>query len=166
MPDRTLLTAARLRELLHYDPDTGIFTWRVTRGSARPGGIAGHPGSGGYLRVGIYGVGWQANRLAWLYMTGEHPMHEVDHINGVRVDNCWSNLRAATSSQNQQNMRRAMVHNSTGLLGVSYDKSRGAFLARIRVNGRLKHLGRFTHAQDAHAAYLAAKRDLHPYGTL
>lgn len=114
------LTAERLRKLLHYDPETGEFTRLHDRGKRfKAGSVSGcldH--STGYWRVRIDDCLYHGHRLAFLYMTGEWPKHEVDHMNGRRSDNRWSNLRDVASSVNQQNQRRARADNKCGDLGV------------------------------------------------
>jgi hypothetical protein len=164
MPDRTTLTAARLRELLHYDPDTGVFTWRVKRrGTASAGSIAGTVNDG-YVKIKVDGVRWGAHRLAWFWMTGSAPADEIDHQNGDHCDNRWSNLRQGTHADNMQNQITAQADNRTGLLGVRRRGKR--FGAEINANGVKRWLGAFGTAEEAHAAYVATKRELHPFGTL
>lgn len=98
------LTADYLRHLLHYDPLTGIWTWINPRSSKlRPGDRAGSIQTKGYLYIKIDGRSYIAARLAFLYMTGELPKDEVDHINRVQSDDRWENLRQATRSQNNLN---------------------------------------------------------------
>jgi len=150
---------ATLRELLFYDSETGIFTWLVKR----PGWLKVGDGAGylleGYRVISLHGRQYKAHRLAWLYMTGSWPEEEIDHKNGKRADNRWSNLRLATRSLNKQNMRKARSDNQVGLLGVS--PNRKNFQAEIRLNGRGYYLGTFRTPEAAHAAYLRAKRVLH-----
>lgn len=158
------LTCARLRELLHYDPDTGRFTWRVRKANCvQIGDVA---GSSLRNRMVVM-IDWRPyglHRLAFLYMTGAWPKGQVDHIDGDWTNNRWANLRDVSASINQQNKRRAHRNNKTGFLGVCYHK--GRFQATIQVAGRSLHLGRFDSAEQAHAAYVEAKRKLHPGGTL
>jgi hypothetical protein len=149
------LTAAKLRDVLHYDPETGVFTWVAARQKVRVGEKAGCIENTGYVRIRLFRRIYCAHRLAWLYMTGEWPVDFVDHINGARADNRWANLRAATKSQNMSNSRR-IASNTTGLKGVSRAGNR--FRASIQINGQARHLGSFRNAEDAHAAYLAAAR--------
>ena len=161
-----LLTAARLRELLDYHPETGLFRWRV-KPSKRiaAGALAGSPGRGGYLRVQFGGVTSYCNRLAVLYMTGSWPVGIVDHRNGDTANNEWLNLRDTSEGINQQNRHRASKRSKTGLLGVSVSGS--LFQAHIREPGvsgspgKQRYLGSFATAQEAHGVYLAAKRQLH-----
>lgn len=160
-----MITAERVRELLSYDPATGILTWRVHRGGkAKKGERAGSPDRKGARQISFGGRVLREHRLIWLYMTGRWPDPEVDHGNGNSEDNRWKNLREATSRFNKENRRRANKNNSTGLLGVSeYDDK---FRARITVGGREIWLGRFDTASAAHQAYVEAKRKLHEGGTL
>lgn len=107
-----------------------------------------------------------AHRLVWFFATGEMPPHEIDHINGDPADNRIANLRLATSAQNKQNIRNARRHNSTGYLGVSWNKDREMYRADIALNGKRKFLGHYPSPQEAHSAYLLAKAALHPFQTL
>jgi hypothetical protein len=161
------LTAQRLRELLNYDADTGLFTWRVTIGCGhrreqvkrRAGDNAGYVNADGYVMIGIEGREYRAHRLAWLYMKGEWPASLLDHKNREKADNRWDNLREADKSVNSQNVLGARSSNRTGLQGVSYQAN--GYFARIRLNGAVTYLGRFKSADEAHQAYLTAKRRLH-----
>lgn len=158
------LTAARLRELLHYDPLTGVFTRRVrTSQNNRAGDVAGGVNKGGYVQISVDGKLYYGHRLAALYMTGEW-VAEVDHRYGVRNDNRWGELRIGDRSFNRQNLRSAMKTSITGLLGVSPSFSK--FEARICVNRKTHRLGRFDTPEAAHAAYIAAKRELHSACTI
>jgi len=163
----SLLTAMRLRSLIRYDPETGLFTNLVTRGSrAIAGAIAGSPDADGYLQIKIDGENLKAHRLAFLYMTGEWPVDLVDHRNGVVSDNRWDNLRNATPITNSQNKHKAYSSNELGILGVSYDKARCKYIAQLAIEGRQTNLGRFDTAAAAEAAYIAAKRLHHEGNTL
>lgn len=150
------LTAERLRECLAYDPETGVFTWLVAPNRRiRVGRIAGVAcRTHGYRLIKVDGVGARAHRLAWLYMTGEWPAADIDHINGDRADNRWSNLRQATSTQNHANSKRPK-HNTSGVKGVTWDSSRGQWMAGVQINGKRVHLGRFDSIEAAAAAYRA-----------
>ena len=160
-----MLTYERLREVLHYSPETGVFTRLVrTSRSVKVGDVAGTVDASGYIRIRVDGVLYLAHRIAFLWMTGEWPQQLVDHINGVRDDNRWSNLRPATNAENQQNQRRAQSSNKLGLLGVTPVGKR--FVAQIKVDWRQIHLGTFDTPEQAHDAYIAAKRRLHSGNTL
>jgi hypothetical protein len=156
-----MITLTRLREVLHYDPATGVFTWLKTLSKRRSAGLsAGSLRSDGYIVIKIDDVRTRAHRFAWLYMTGAFPKEQIDHINGVRNDNRWCNLRAATRAQNLANARLA-VTNTSGMKGASWHRAAQKWHAQIRVDGRRIHIGLFDTAQDAHAAYMAKARELH-----
>lgn len=159
------LTADRLRELLDYCPDTGVFTWRVRAAKCvKVGDVAGRFDAYGYWRIQIDGRKHLAHRLAWLYTTGEFPPDQIDHINGDRSDNRIANLRAATDAENKHNRRKPNSNTTSGYLGVS--PRYGKFRAQIWLDGKGKHIGSFGSPEEAHAAYLKAKRELHPFGTI
>ena len=155
------LTAQRLRELLHYDPETGVFTWRVTASYRRIAGsvAGGQKTSKGYLRVGIDREVYMAHRLVWFHVHGRWPSSDVDHINGVRSDNRLSNLRDVSRSVNLQNRRASSKPGR--LLGTAWVESRQCWHANIKKNGQVKFLGAFQTEGDAHEAYLAEKRRIH-----
>lgn len=159
------LSAERLRELLHYDHETGVFTRRVTVAhNAKAGDVAGCLHSDGCIVIRIDRRLYKAHGLAWLYMTGEVAAGDIDHKYGIRNDNRWSELRPVSHGQNMQNQRRARVDNQVGMLGVS--PSRGRWKAQIKVDGKNKFIGRFDTPEAAHTAYLEAKVRLHPFQTL
>jgi hypothetical protein len=153
-----MITAEELRLLMSYDPETGLFKWRVSRSSnARAGDVAGcvakqHDGRE-YRRIRVRGHLHRAHRLAWLYAYGEWPNEEIDHINGDGLDNRLSNLRIATSSQNSCNTR-LKSDNTSGIKGVFPHGEK--WRARIKVGGRLLCLGIFTDKEDAAEAYRQA----------
>lgn len=150
------LTHEKLLESIHYDPETGVFTrLKSDSHSAVLGLIKGNPMGAGYKSVRIGGNKYYMHRLAWFYVHGAWPRHNIDHINGDRTDNRIANLRDVTQAENLQNMRRPKAYSSTGMLGVA--KFRSKFRAEIRINGKKKHLGVFDTAEAAHAAYMSAK---------
>jgi len=158
---KTDLTAARLRELLHYNPDTGVFTWvepAINKQFLR-GSIAGSRMVNGYLSLCIAQKRYYCHRLAWLYMTGESPREHIDHINGNPADNRFCNLREATRCQNMQNLR---AKRST--VGAFFHKTFGLWYSKIRVNKVDLFLGYFKTEMDAHNAYKQAKLTHHPFG--
>lgn len=156
---RKILTADKLRDYLNYSPETGIFTWRTTRRRHwLLGTIAGAVHSGGYIRIYIDGREYYAHRLAWLYVHGEWPKHQIDHINGDRNDNRISNLREATSTQNHANTR-IRSDNKTGMKGVSIHSGSGRWRARIMLGRKEKHLGFFETKEEAAEAYKAAAQE-------
>lgn len=171
MTDRnSTLTAARLRELLTYDPATGVFTWRVKRrGAPGIGAIAGasegrpNPSGFCYWNIGVDYGHYKRSRLAWLYVYGQWPAGEVDHKDGNESNDSIANLREATRRQNSQNtgLRK---HNAARLKGVRYykrDVLRKHWNARINVNGIEKCLGYFLTDVEAAAAYDEAAIRLH-----
>jgi len=163
-----MITQSRLKDVIGYNPVTGIFTWKITSGKAVKGKIAGsiHV-CNGYYRISIKNKEYRAHRLAWLYMTGSMPTNEIDHINGIRSYNRFENLREATRSGNLQNQRKANSKNiSTKLLGAAFHKPSGTYFSRIQINGAVKFIGAFETAQKAHDAYVSAKRQAHPFGML
>lgn len=154
----SLVTQEQLKASLHYDPDTGEFTWLRSTNSRRAGERAG-TSRGGRIIIAIKRIKYRAHRLAFLYMTGEWPEHDVDHINGQPEDNRWINLRDVTHRTNIENQRTARADSSTGVLGVTWYS--GKYVARITVHGVKRHLGRFADIAEAEQAYLTAKRGLH-----
>lgn len=155
-----LITQTRLKELLKYDPISGLFAWRIQAGNRiHAGDLAGSQTQYGYWSIFVDGHRYQAHRLAWLYMTGDWPKDETDHINGNRVDNRFQNLREASKTINQQNQRKPRKDNTTGFLGVS--RNGAAFMSQICVNGEQKYLGTFKTPELAHIAYLENKRNSH-----
>jgi len=148
-----MLTQARLRTLLTYDPETGEFRWRVQRGGKPVGTVAGTLRDNGYLQIMIDRVCRRAHRLAWLYVVGEWPVGSLDHIDGDPLNNRIANLRLADGTQNNANAK--MHHtNKSGHRGVHFDRSRGKWVAYISAHGRRRHLGYF----DDIAAAIAVRR--------
>lgn len=159
-----MLTQARLKHLLHYDPESGMWTWLVDRPGrgAKVGDRPTHKEGSGYIQFSVDGRNYHSKRLAWLYMTGDWPPEEVDHIDLDRANDRWSNFRLASHSQNMAN-RAVFSNNHLGVKGVRRDANMKSkpFRARIYVDGRSKHLGYFETAELANAAYLAAADKQH-----
>lgn len=154
------LTAARLRELLHYDPETGLFKRRHGR---RAGAIAGSRNpSHGYIIVRVDGREYRAHRLAWLYVNGCWPVEQVDHRDGDRQNNAFSNLRECNNAENSQNRRRRS-DNASGFVGVTWDRQVCRWRSQIKKAGRNVCLGFFDDPARAHSAYLHAKASLHEF---
>jgi HNH endonuclease len=145
-----MLTQERLRELLAYDPETGLFTWRSRRKGVQVGEIAGSVERNGYTGIKIDQKHCLAHRLAWLYVYGGMPAGDIDHINRNRADNRIENLRAANRSQNCANAR-LWKNNTSGLRGVR--KFHKKWRATVGYGGRLYHLGTFATAEEASRAY-------------
>jgi hypothetical protein len=165
---RQELSVEILRNNVSYSQETGVFT-RIKNHPKRKylaGSITGVQRPDGYIQIMIDGKIYLAHRLAWLYVHGVMPKKNIDHINGVKTDNRIENLRDVAQSVNLQNLQRARKNRkSSRLLGVSHS-NRGTCLARpyrarIVVDGRELSLGTFATEQEAHQAYLAAKRIHH-----
>jgi hypothetical protein len=171
---RIPLTQERLRELLHYDEETGVFT-RLVRVAQRSrvgdiaGGIA-YIKKWHYRRImiSVDGVRYRAHRVAWLYVYGVWPNinMEIDHIDGDGTNNAIRNLRCVSHKVNSQNFHHALAGNTAGLLGVHYAKRERKFIAKIGVDGRYIYLGTFETPEEAHEAYIKAKRKYHEGNTL
>ena len=149
------VTAERLREVLDYCPETGVFRWRrVTKGNqVKVGAVAGCQGKKGHRRViQIEGRLYYAAPLAYLYMTGEWAPNDIDHRNSDPSDNRWLNLHPATRSQNMANTR-AHTDSRTSVKGVFLHKETGKWRARIRIENRSLSLGLFHTIEEAAAAY-------------
>jgi hypothetical protein len=166
VPARKLLTQETLKEILHYDTVTGIFTWLERKDACQwnsryAGKTAGSPNDR-YVRMNIRGRIYYGHQLAWLYMTGEFAIPGVDHEDTDTLNNRWSNLRLATKSQNGAN-RGMAASNKSGFKGVIWDKARGKWKAQIGSKGKRRsaHIGRFDTPEEAHAAYCEVARELH-----
>lgn len=152
------LTAEKLRELLHYDPETAVFTWKVsTTNSVKAGDVAGYVNNGGYLLISIQGRAYQAHRLSWFYTYGEWPKASIDHINRNRLDNRIANLRDVSHKQNLQNASKRS-DNTSGYTGISRHRLAGKWQAHITHNQKSIYLGLFENLEDAVTARKAAER--------
>ena len=152
------LTAKYIRSILHYDPISGFFTYKIRRGKKRVGDRAGHTAKRyGYVYIGIGGRFYLAHRLAWLYVKGKWPTRRVDHEDRNPSHNWWTNLRQATHAQNMANSK-IKKNNTSGYRGVH--KRNNGWRAAISANNRHYHLGDFNTAQEAAAAYNAASIEL------
>lgn len=152
------LTVERLKEVLHYDPASGVFMWLVDGRKALKGTVAGSPNDKGYIHIQIDGVLYKASRLAFLYMTGLWPTRFVDHKSTDKLDNRWGNLREATRQQNSHNVG-LRKDSTSGVRGVSFKKRSGAWAAYITVpeTKRRKWLGEFRSKDDAVTARTSAE---------
>ena len=158
VPQRPELTAEYLRSILHYSPETGIFTRKVrTSPRVKVGDVAGCPDGGGYMQIRVQSRLYLAHRLAWLHVYGVWPEDQLDHINRNRSDNRIANLREVTNKQNLQNAGK-YSHNTSGHSGVSWYKRDSKWIAHIRHNQKLIHLGCFATIEEAVAARKAAEK--------
>lgn len=164
-------TAERVRHLLNYDPGTGVFTRRVdvTGGYkhlivvARAGSTVGTPMKIGYLNVSVDGRQYYAHRLAWLWMTGEWPTLDIDHVDGIKTNNAWLNLREVSRSINLQNQQRVDApKRKIDTLGVYFDRNRKVWRSKIKANKKTTYVGSFPTKESAIAGYIAAKKKHHP----
>jgi len=148
-----MLTQKLLKELLHYDPETGIFTWKErsrkyftsdwsfkTWNSMHSGKVTGNIAGKGYLQITILYISYLSHRLAWLYVYGEFPIDHTDHVNRVKHDNRIVNLRAVSCSDNLKN-QKIRINNTSGCNGVHWIKSSKKWRGRISVNCKVIHLG-------------------------
>lgn len=162
-----MITQEQLKNTLHYDPETGAFTWKFSRSNrVKIGDKAGTAAGHGYLVMRLEGVKLYAHRLAWLYQYGSFPSGHIDHVNGDRADNRIANLREATQAENFQNLKHAKRTNRCGYLGVYKLKQAARWEASIKRDHKRYYLGLYDSPEAAHAAYVEAKRELHPFGTL
>lgn len=159
------LTAERVRELLHYDPDTGIFTNRIRRGNNPAGSIVGARQRGRYINIELDDRQYSGHRLAWLYVYGEWPTHNIDHINGDGRDNRFCNLRDVAQALNLQNRRG---YGETGVKNV-YLKHKGAggrwtyYEVALNVNGKTVYSKLFKTLAEAEAAAIEARAKYHTH---
>jgi hypothetical protein len=164
------LTAERLREILHYDKDTGSFTWahdvrcghRNEQLKYRKGSSAGYVNKQGYLMICIEQRSYRAHRLAWHHVTGEWPTSLLDHKNEQKADNKWDNLRLADKSLNSLNRRKPPANNTSGYKGVTFHAASGLWKASLVVQGKTHSLRYHKTPELAYAARVAAERRLLP----
>lgn len=156
---RCQLTQSRLKEVVCYDPASGVFTWAMSRPACRKGAVCGRINGNGYREIGIDGVLHGANRLAVLYMTGAFPPDAmvVDHRNRNKTDDRWLNLRVCTQWQNTLNASKG----TDRLKGVTWDKARSKWRAQVRIDGAKVNLGRFDCFGRALSAYRSAAKAAH-----
>ena len=157
------LTQERIKNLLHYDPVTGAFVWRIDRtGTAKAGMIAGYINNQGYQMLRLDGRDYSALRVAWLYCHGNWPLGEIDHINRDRSDNRLDNLRDVSRSVNQSNKS---CWGKSGHPGVFMRES-GKFRAFIGSGGKRRNLGTFTTFEAAVTAYRAAHISIYGHDSI
>jgi HNH endonuclease/AP2 domain len=152
-------TQSELRGLFEYEPDTGVLRRRVTTNSrSRAGDVVGSK-SNGYLQVYISDSTYLVHIIVWIYTYGNRPI-EIDHKNGNKSDNRLCNLRECTSSQNKQNVGKR-VDSVSGHKGVSFHIPSNKWIAHIRIDGKIKHLGLFYTREQAARAYIKAAKKYH-----
>ncbi len=155
-------------QVFDYNLEEGKLLWKRPLGNkTKPGTEAGTLNSQGYIQIQYAGTVYRAHRILYTIITGQPPSNEIDHINGDRTDNRISNLRSVTKTENMRNTR-LQSRNNTGITGVS-KTPQGKFDARITINSRAVHLGRYSTLAEATAARKAASQlhDFHPnHGTI
>lgn len=168
-PPKPMPAVQRVRELLSYNPNTGVFTWRVARAgrpAGAPAGCLGQVHSGARLSfvIGIEGRSCYAQRVAWALMTGAWPETLVAFRDDDPTNLRWINLMAATTLSNRQRRMDVPPNSLTGVLGARLQKRKTGpdkFSASIRAGGCTHHLGTFASEDEAHHAYMEAKQRLH-----
>ncbi len=145
-----MLTQSRLKEVLSYDPYSGVFVWLTAKNQNIPAGSVAGSDNDGYITIRIDGKRYKAHRLAWLFVVGDFPPCEIDHRDRNRGNNAWTNLRLATRSQQKANCGLSRS-NKSGVRGVS--SVGGRWLARITVQRKQIHLGTFGSMKEAQTAY-------------
>lgn len=160
---RKAITQSELKEELTYDPTSGLFTSNRAIRGRRKGAVCGCVDKDGYIQIRVRYTLYRAHRLAFLYMTGQFPSVDVDHINQTRSDNSWGNLRNADATINSRNSKLYKT-NKSGIPGVRFMNERGKWKAEICVNYRNVHLGYFKTITDAADARKSAEalNEFHP----
>jgi HNH endonuclease/AP2 domain len=156
---------AWIRQFIAYDPMTGILSWKEKPNrNIVVGRAIGRPNQWGHMTFGFRGRTLMVHRVAWFLTYGKWPEHQIDHINRDPADNSLANLRDVPQSVNMQNTHLWRKNTNSGFPGVRYrsDRTR-CWRSEIKVNGKTKSLGNFSTPEEAHAAYLSAKRSLHDY---
>jgi hypothetical protein len=152
-----MISVADLKAALHYDPDTGVFTWISSTGPRAVVGVTAGTTTMEYVWIKLHGRTYAAHVLAWFYMTGEWPSDQVDHRDGDTRNNRWGNLREATPQQNSSN-RKVRYDSPFGITGVYASGKK--FIARINAGGEQIHLGTFDTVAEAANARAFAARDI------
>jgi hypothetical protein len=159
------LTAEEVKKILDYRPETGELVWRErTARCVQIGDVAGCVDKQGYITVGIRKKIYKAHRLAWLIKCNDWPNGLIDHIDGNKSNNRWSNLRLVNETGNSENVRRPSKRNQSGFMGVI--SVNGGWRASITVQRKTRYIGTFDTPEKAHQAYLEAKRKFHDACTI
>ena len=152
------LTQEELFRVATYNPDTGLFSRNLSERRWKAGQIMGTPHIRGYVEMTVCGQRYLAHRLAFLYMEGLMPLDQVDHINGVKTDNRFSNLRKVSCQENQKKNLKISKRNKSGVMGVCWHKDARRWAAEIRISGKKKHLGLFDSIEEAAIARREAEK--------
>lgn len=154
-----VLTQEELKRHLHYDAETGVFTWLVNRTNGVKAGDKAGVLARGYVVFCLKNRQWSAHRLAFLYMEGRFPSDFIDHVNGQKDDNRWVNLREANNSENQRN--RSGTGSNCGIKNVTYVRNRDKYQVSLKVDGREKFIGYFQDLELAELVALEAREKFH-----
>lgn len=155
-----MITQSELHQWFHYNPQTGKFMRLMKTGKLKATGTT---NTLGYKVIGFKSKLWLAHRLAWLYIYGEYPIWDIDHIDENKGNNAINNLRLATRSQNMQNVKNANRNNAQKIRGVYFHKPTGLYMAAIMVDGKRKHLGYYKSVEQAKEARQNAKKCYHSF---
>jgi hypothetical protein len=166
MTDRNLPTAEYLRKRLRYEPDTGKLYWLDHDGMPQKWRTR-YAGKEAFITLNgcgrrhgsIDGRLLLAHRVIWALVYGTWPVESIDHINGVPLDNRLVNLRDVSHAENHKNVSK-QSNNTSGACGVRWDKRYEKWQARVKINGKERHLGYFASFDDAVAARKSASREL------
>jgi len=154
-----MLTQSKLKELLDYDPETGLFTWKVSRQGVKKGSVAGSDSHDGYIKIKIDGKDYYAHRLAWLYEYGYFPENGLDHEDRIKHHNWIKNLREVSNQCNMRNTGNPST-NTSGVKGIYFANKAQKWRARMKLNGKNSHFGYFEDFTEAVAHRLAAEQCL------
>lgn len=155
------VTVEHLRQVLDYNPETGVFLWKVATSSRSPiGSVAGTINKAGYRFISIDGRKYLAHRLAWLHVHGVWPSGDIDHVNRIKTDNRLINLREATRTQNNVNSK-VRSDNTSGHRGVTWHRGSQKWRATVHLNGKQYQVGMFEVLEDAVEAQKVAQSKLH-----
>ncbi len=153
-----MITQEYLKSILHYDPETGVFMWIEAKKGRQLETPIGSKNYKGYLLLYINDRLHRCHRLAWLYMTGKWPDNHIDHINNIKNDNRWSNLREANNQLNHYNLLKPK-NNTSGAKGVRKLKT-GKYQARIKYDQKEIYLGVYNTLEEASNVYLNKAKEL------
>lgn len=153
---KSIIALQRLREVLTYDPESGVFTRNSTVGGSLAGSVAGYKAPDNRIKIYIDGKNYNAHRLVWMYVHGYMPDDDIDHIDGNPSNNCLANLRKVSHQVNLQNRKGPTKANGLGVMGVIRNKKR--FGAQIKVDGKRVWLGTYDTPELAHSVYMQARR--------
>tara|TARA_R110000868_G_C10511556_1_gene732162 strand:- start:75 stop:587 length:513 start_codon:yes stop_codon:yes gene_type:complete len=156
---KLMLTQSRLKEVLSYDPETGLFTRVSTKTRYKAGSVSGSPQNKGYVQIMIDSYNYLAHRLAWLYVYGEFPKGQIDHINRIKTDNRIANLRDVDNSINQLNIG-VRKHNSSGVTGVMKDTRSNKWVVQLIFDNKRHYLGRYETVAEAKIAREEKEKEL------